>query len=376
MKVLKDTWENPIVKKIIIGTGIFILVLIFLMMFASCTNKEKKYTYSDIENLMVKAVKTKYKNSSELPSNGNKLEVNISKLIEEGLMKNISEYTKDEETSCSGKVTIYNNNDNFLYIPNINCGDKYKTKNLHDTIISDNLVTTGNGLYQINDEYVFKGDNINNYISINNILFRIISINEDGTIRLIENKRKAENITVWDDRYNIDKNVNYGINNYYENGLSSRLKEKLESIYKSDTYSSELKAYFIPRENCIGKRSITESDNSGEIECSKKSEATPISIIALYEYFRASLDPNCTSVESASCSNYNYFNSNLESFWTLTADKDTSYKVYRISSGDVVLSNASGSTNIKIVVNVNGDLPIVSGDGSESSPYIINKSKK
>ena len=152
MKVLKDTWENPIVKKIIIGTGIFILVLIFLMMFASCTNKGKKYTYSDIENLMVKTVKTKYKNSSELPSNGNKLEVNISKLIEEGLMKNISEYTKDEETSCSGKVTIYNNNDNYLYIPNINCGDKYKTKNLHDTIISDNLVTTGNGLYQINDE--------------------------------------------------------------------------------------------------------------------------------------------------------------------------------------------------------------------------------
>ncbi len=375
MKFLKDTWENPIFKKIIIGTGIFLLVLIFLMMFASCTNKGKKYTYADIENLMTKIVQTKYKDSSELPSDGNKLEVNISKLVEEGLMKNISEYTKDEETNCSGKVTIYNNKDNYIYIPNIDCGDKYKTKNLHDTIISDNLTTTGNGLYQVNDEYVFKGDNINNYISINNVLFRIISINDDGTIRLIEDKRKADNITVWDDRYNIDKNVNYGINNYYENGLSSRLKEKLESIYESDTYSSELKAYFIPRENCIGKRSITESDNSGKIECSKKSEATPISIIALYEYFRASLDPNCTSVESASCSNYNYFNSNLDSFWTLTADKDTSYKVYRISSGDVALTNASSSSNIKIVVNVNGDLPVVSGDGSKNSPYTINKSK-
>ena len=375
MKFLKDTWENPIFKKIIIGTGIFLLVLIFLMMFASCTNKGKKYTYADIENLMTKTVQTKYKDSSELPSDGNKLEVNISKLVEEGLMKNISEYTKDEETNCSGKVTIYNNKDNYIYIPTIDCGDKYKTKNLHDTIISDNLTTTGNGLYQVNDEYVFKGDNINNYISINNVLFRIISINDDGTIRLIEDKRKADNITVWDDRYNIDKNVNYGINNYYENGLSSRLKEKLESIYESDTYSSELKAYFIPRENCIGKRSITESDNSGKIECSKKSEATPISIIALYEYFRASLDPNCTSVESASCSNYNYFNSNLDSFWTLTADKDTSYKVYRISSGDVALTNASSSSNIKIVVNVNGDLPVVSGDGSKNSPYTINKSK-
>ena len=375
MKFLKDTWENPLFKKIIIGTGIFLLILIFLMMFASCTNKGKTYTYSEIENLMVKTVQTKYKNSKELPSNGNKLEVNMSKLVEEGLIKNISEYTKDEETSCSGKVTIYNNNDNYLYIPNINCGDKYKTKNLHDTIISDNLTTTGNGLYQVNNEYVFKGDNINNYISISNVLFRIISINEDGTIRLIENKKKSDNITVWDDRYNIDKNVNYGINNYYENGLSSRLRDKLESIYESDTYPSELKAYFISRENCIGKRSINENDNSGQIECSKKSEATPISIIALYEYFRASLDPNCTSVESASCSNYNYFNNNLESFWTLTADKDTSYKVYKISSGSVSLTSASSSSNIKIVVNVSGDLSLSEGNGSENNPYMINYTK-
>lgn len=375
MKVLKDTWENPVVKKIIIGTGIFLLLLIFLMVFASCTNKSKKYTYTKIENLMVSKVKAKYSNSNLLPSKGNKLEVNINTLVEEGLMKSINEYTKDEETSCTGKVTIYNNNDSYLYIPNINCGDKYKTKNLHDTIISDNLVTTGNGLYQINDEYVFKGDNINNYISINKVIFRIISINEDGTIRIIEEKKKSENMTPWDDRYNIEKNANYGINNYYQNGLSSRIRDKFNSIYKSDIYPDELKAYFIPRENCVGKRSITENDNSGTIECSEKTEPTSISTIALYEYLRASLDPNCTEIESESCTNYNYFNSNLENFWTLTADKDTSYKVYKISSGSVTLSSANNTSNLKIVVNVNGDLPLESGNGSEDTPYIINYTK-
>lgn len=373
MKVLKDTWENPIVKKIIIGTGIFILVLIFLMIFASCTNKGKKYTYSDIEKLMVKTVKNKYKNSSELPSNGNKLEVNISKLVEEGLMKNISEYTKDEETSCFGKVTIYNNNDNYLYIPNINCGDKYKTKTLYDTIISDNLVTTGNGLYQVNDEYVFKGDNINNYVTLGDEKFRIISINEDGSIRLLEKKKKSNNSTVWDDRYNIDKDANYGINNYYENGLSSRIKDKFDNIYKSDTYSEELKSYFIPKEACIGKRSVNENDNSGAIECSVKSEATPISTIALYEYFRASLDPNCTEVKSSSCANYNYLSS--YTLMTLTADKDSSYKIFKIMDGNAKLSNANNSSSLRIVVNVSGDLPVVSGDGSENLPYTINITK-
>ena len=345
------------------------------MVFASCTNKSKKYTYTKIENLMVSKVKTKYSNSNLLPSKGNKLEVNINTLVEEGLMKSINEYTKDEETSCTGKVTIYNNNDSYLYIPNINCGDKYKTKNLHDTIISDNLVTTGNGLYQINDEYVFKGDNINNYISINKVIFRIISINEDGTIRIIEEKKKSENMTPWDDRYNIEKNANYGINNYYQNGLSSRIRDKFNSIYKSDIYPDELKAYFIPRENCVGKRSITENDNSGTIECSEKTEPTPISTIALYEYLRASLDPNCTEIESESCTNYNYFNSNLENFWTLTADKDTSYKVYKISSGSVTLSSANNTSNLKIVVNVNGDLPLSSGNGSKDTPCVINYTK-
>ena len=73
MKVLKDTWKNPIVKKLIIGTGIFLLILIFLMMFASCTNKGKKYSYTEIENLMVSKVKAKYANSSELPSKGSNL---------------------------------------------------------------------------------------------------------------------------------------------------------------------------------------------------------------------------------------------------------------------------------------------------------------
>ena len=376
MKVLKDTWENPIVKKLIIGTGIFLLLLIFLMMFASCTNKGKKYTYTEIENLMVSKVKTKYANSSELPSKGSKLEVNINKLVEEGLMKSINEYTKDEEANCSGKVTIYNNNGSYLYVPNIDCGSKYKTKNLYDTIISDNLVTSGNGLYQVNDEYVFKGDNINNYVSIGNELFRIISINEDGTIRLIENKGKTENYTVWDDRYNVEKNANYGVNNYYENGLSSRLRDKLDSIYKSDVYSDELKAYFISRENCVGKRSVNESDNSGAIECSVKTEATPISTIALYEYFRASLDPNCNAVLSESCTNYNYFNeSTYNNFLTLTADKDSSYKIFKIMAGSVMLSNASNSSTLKIVVNVSGDLAVVSGDGTKENPYMINYAK-
>lgn len=60
---------------------------------------------------------------------------------------------------------------------------------------------------------------------------------------------------------------------------------------------------------------------------------------------------------------------------TLTADKDSSYKIFKIMSGAVMLSNASNSSTLKIVVNVSGDLSVVSGDGTSENPYMINNAK-
>ena len=49
MIYLKKFWENPLMRKIIIGTGIFIFILIFLLLSASCSSKSKTYTYEEIE---------------------------------------------------------------------------------------------------------------------------------------------------------------------------------------------------------------------------------------------------------------------------------------------------------------------------------------
>ena len=57
---------------------------------------------------------------------------------------------------------------------------------------------SGNGLYKVDNEYVFKGDNVNNYIKLNDVLYRIISINSDGSVRLMENKKNSEDsMTSW-----------------------------------------------------------------------------------------------------------------------------------------------------------------------------------
>lgn len=377
MDFLKKFWENPLLKKLIIGTGIFLLIIIFLMMFASCSSKGRVYSYDEIEKILIQKTKAAYGKSSNLPSLNQKIDISIEELVNKGLVKTMSEYTQDETTSCSAKVTIYNNNGYYLYEPNINCGEKYKTRTLQDTLIKDSLVESGNGLYKVDNEYVFKGDNVNNYIKLNDVLYRIISINSDGSVRLMENKKNSEDsMTSWDDRYNTDRQYNSGINNYSANGLDSRIKDKIHSIYESDIYSDDVKAYFINKESCVGKRSETELENTGIYECAVKSEPYPISALALYEYLRASLDPNCTGIENSSCTNYNYFTSITNSFWTLTADKDTSFRAYKITGGTIIKTDASNPAYLLIVINIDGNTVINSeGNGSFKNPYIINMGK-
>ena len=51
--------------------------------------------------------------------------------------------------------------------------------------LKNNIVTSGDGLYYQNREYIFKGYPNNNYLEYSGILFRIVKINEDNSIKLI-----------------------------------------------------------------------------------------------------------------------------------------------------------------------------------------------
>ena len=53
-----------------------------------------------------------------------------------------------------------------------------------------NTVTSGDGLYIDNDEegrYIYKGGSPNNYLKLNNSLYRIISIEVDGKMKIVKN---------------------------------------------------------------------------------------------------------------------------------------------------------------------------------------------
>lgn len=367
--------SNPLAKKMFLFTGGFLVIIIFVMVIASCAGKNRTYTYTELEDKMVDIAKKYYTEKSYLPEeDGGVTEIELSTMVAKEQLGIITEITKTGK-NCDGKVTIVNNNGKYLYMPYLDCDDDYSTRTLFNVLTSDdNIVTEGNGLYETGAEYIFKGDNINNYVKIGDFTFRIIRINEDDNIRMIDVKRRSS--SVWDDRYNIEQDRDVGINDFFKNGIESKVSEYLNDLFKTDEYYNEsVKVYFKTNDLCVGKRTYQEKNNTGTVECSTVYENAKLGLPYLSEFFQASLDKNCLDIESPSCANYNYF-TEFGTVWTLTAVECNSFEAYKISGNHVEAAKASSSAGIYPVIIVDGGLVVEDGDGSENKPYIIKSYEK
>lgn len=346
---------------------IILVVVILIFSFAFKGDKTlKSNSYSGMEeNLKRAAQKYTSKNSRVLPENENEqAKVSLDTLISSNTIKELTAL-EDENVKCSGYVNILKKGDNYKYIPYIKCGKYYETKTLVDYIKSnEKIVTNDDGLYKYGEKYVYKGENPNNYLSMGDKIYRIIEINENNELKLISSKRYNDSV-IWDDRYNIEKDDNYGINNYSK----SRLKDSLSIAYKSEFFTDEERSYIIPHDVCIGKRSLSDVSIDSTAECSDIYPNQNVSLITVSDYMRASVDLNCSSTESESCSNYNYFENISSSLRTITAVADDSYQVYSISYGKTRTVRASASFSIYPVVYIDRITLYGGGNGTIDNPY-------
>lgn len=350
---------------IIAGFAIFIVILFLI---SSCANK--KYTFEKLENRMLKVAKEMYENNEkELPAQDKDSKtITLKKMISDGKIEEIEKLFDRDDLKCNGTVTITNNNGYYNYSPYLNCGKEYETKYLKDKIIDDALVENGVGLHEDKDQYIMKGEVKNNFIKFNNNIYRIMRINSDGTIRVIETsglKQKA-----WDDRYNADFNNNLGINEYEYNSLNSRIRDTLQNYYNDETvWPNEIKNYIVTQNLCIGKRSKNDVTKDGSTECSKIIENELLGLPAVYEYLQASLDQNCSFSTDSNCRNYNWLNSTTKfTTWTITANVENSTTAFLLN-GIPKISSCSATSAILSVFNITDKAIYVSGDGTETNPY-------
>lgn len=351
----------------------FLVFIILIFVISACTNKT--YTYETLEAKMMEIAKSHYEtNSDDLPKEDKDSKtLTLKKMITSGYLDEVTELFDNENVKCDGNVTVTNNNGYYLYTPYLSCSglteEDYESRYLADVIIEDNLVEEGVGLYEVGEKYVFKGETLNNFVSMNDKMFRIIGINDDGTIRLFEVKG-LERIK-WDDRYNEEERYASGFNEYYYNSLNSRMKATLEEYYdNSDVWTDEMKAYITTQNVCIGKRTAEDTTKDGVVECSSVVENQIFSLLRTDEYLNASLDQDCGATTDKSCRNYNWFTTIGKSFWTTTADASTTHKVYKLTD-QLNSSIASSPSGANVVINITEKAVYAGGTGTQEDPYLF-----
>lgn len=337
----------------------FILVLIFGIL------NNKKHSYIEIEDKLLTGAKSYFEDNKDLlaKQDGGSVSIDASKLIELKYMKDFKKYNKNAE-SCTGVVSVTNNNGNHLYIPSLKCKE-YETTTLYDKILKEQgIVSEGDGLYAMGNDYIYRGEYPKNYVTFAKQLWRIIKLGNDKEIRLIQVDSYDE--TNWDDRYNVNSSYNSGITTFE----ISRIKNKLMKSYENDFKDSD-KSYIVSKKLCIGNRKKKETKKDGSVECSKVTEeAYPVGMLQVNEYILASIDPNCRLQGDASCTNYNYLTKLSNSFWSITTSSANDYEAYYFS-GTVRAKDAAEYESYRLTIHLNGNIPFKSGDGTKENPYVI-----
>lgn len=354
------------------------LVIILVLGFIISLFTKKNYSYSDVEDIMKKAAVNYFKdNSGKLPKTGDEVvEITADVLVSNKYMKRIDQYIKGE--TCTGKVSVEKVDSDYNYTPVLSCGD-YTTTSLVDMVRkTDNIVTEGYGVYYINDEYVYRGKEVKNYVRFEDSdkLWRIVKINSNNEAVLISDFRTV-NPFPWDTRYNNSVQETNGIGVYHNSSISSILDKLYDNTLtkeKANYYSEEgsiltddAKTKLVEFKSCVGPRSRDDSSKDGSTECAV-TEKTKLSLLPVYDFLNASIDSNCTSTVNPNCQNYNYLSSS--GYWLANGDSEKTDQVY-LAATYVYRRRATSESPIRLVIHLNPNVMVQSGNGSNDEPYII-----
>lgn len=285
--------------------------------------------------------------------------------------------------------------------------------------LKENVVDTGDGLYKdIYEEgrYIYKGANPSNYIEFNNELWRIISIENNNSLKIVKTKsigiKKYDNASSCDtvafNHYKKGNNEYYAIDNIIylapggsESGCNKWERRSDLNVYLNETYIKTIdEKLIIPYDWSVG---VVSNNNSNLDEQIKDEKATiwngKIGLISASEYIRANFN-------TSQCGNFSLNNQNIEMCKQTNWMWQTLYNGLSNSSNSIWLINGNdgyGSSWVNIsyrlvssiyngklnwTVANNGDYTvsdvfpslylssdiILKGEGTETNPYIIENS--
>ena len=291
--------------------------------------------------------------------NGDKLEASQTDILTVIVSYNSSVTSQPENTNSTITVTLNYKQDDETVVPPtptiIIGGQEVK------------IVTTGDGLYKDEYEdgkYTYKGANPNNYITFNNETWRIISVENDGTIKIMRNENIGNR--VWDIGHS-------------DNWETTDIKTYLNGEYLSSITTNQDK--IVSHTWSIGEVTNDNSDLAGQIvdENGTQSQSISIGMITASEYLRA--NTNLEQCGSFSLTNDNYSKCKMTNWifnivpsddflWTISPGINRDEVFIIDSYGGLSLGVANAFLGVSPAVYLTSDI-ILTGDGSQGNPFQI-----
>ena len=218
--------------------------------------------------------------------------------------------------------------------------------------------------------YIYKGANPNNYITFNNETWRIISIEADGSIKIMRNESIGSR--AWDSSNSNDWET-------------SDIKSYLNGDYLATITTNQDK--IVPHTWSIGGVTYNNSDLADQIndENGTQSQSASVGMITVSEYLRANTNTeqcgnlSINNTNRAICLTTNWMYSIVPSngyLWTISPIGSNSYSVFCVRgdtsiAGRLYYSSASLSSSVSPVLYLSSDISL-SGSGTAEDPYRIN----
>ena len=261
-----------------------------------------------------------------------------------------------------------------------------------ETILRDNqfgelvsaigtVSTTNEGLLVSEDElgqtYYFRGSVDNNYVKMNNLMFRIVRINGDGSVRLVLDN------TLEDNSYylrRINKTNEYLNNMIFDN---SDIKKVLDEWYNTNLLSVDNyiassnfcydNAFYLQNESEYFTNSYDRIyvSNAASLNCQEGIYVGKVGLLSIDEVIYAG-----ASKDDTNNSYYLYNPSILNNWWTMSSSKvnaqSNNVNNYLITSGGGIdlEGKLNSSYGIRPVISLDKSVK-VSGMGTLENPYEI-----
>ena len=343
-------------------------------------NPGDNYTLTDNVTLTAKATEDVITLSVSTTSTTSSITVVANAEATSGISK--YEYSND-----GGKTWIDGGTNNTYKFTGLTAGTSYdiqvrvtsasgKTMTSSASIdLTDNVTDTGDGLYKDEYEdgrYFYKGKNVKNYVTFNNeeAGWRIISINSDGTIKIMRDADiNTSNTLAWDssrsNNWNRPASLNTYLNGTYYNSLTTTAQSQIvEATYYVGAVTYD-------------NNDIQDQISDEKVTTSKVKVALP----TLSEYIRANSNKEQCGTFSLNNDNYSttcknsdwMFNSTL-SWWTLSPNSDTSDALFYVDYDGSVYDGSAGNPNyaVRPAITLSSKVQITGGDGSQSNPYTLS----